>query len=74
MAVITMASALRAWRELHGWTLADVSGLTGISIGHLSLIERGVREPPPATKVAIAHGVGANVADLFPLEREAVNG
>ena len=35
----------------------------------LSLIERDLREPTPDVKVRIAHGVGAEVADLFPLEK-----
>jgi transcriptional regulator with XRE-family HTH domain len=48
--------------------LAEVSGLTGCSISYLSLVERGLREPAPTTKVQIARGVGAKVAELFPLE------
>jgi transcriptional regulator with XRE-family HTH domain len=66
MAVI-MPNLLRPWRERHGWTLVDLSGLTGISASYLSLVERDLREPPPATKVQIAHGVGAKVAELFPV-------
>ncbi len=62
-----MASTLREWRERQGWTLTDVHGLTGVSVSHLSLIERGLREPPPQLKVQIARGVGAKVADIFPL-------
>lgn len=58
--------ALREWRERQGWTLADVSGLTGLSKSYLSLVERGLREPPPPTKVQIARRLGATVADLFP--------
>lgn len=63
-----MPNALRKWRENQGWTLADVSGLTGVTTSYLSLIERDLREPPPATKVHIARGVGAKVAELFPLD------
>jgi transcriptional regulator with XRE-family HTH domain len=62
-----MPSALRAWRERRGWTLAEVSGLTGVSVAHLSLIERGHREAPPRLKVLIARGIGAAVTDVFPL-------
>lgn len=68
-----MASELRAFRERRAWTLADVSGLTGVSVSYLSLIERGLRMPPPDLKVVIARGIGAAVADVFPPpEREAV--
>jgi len=70
-----MQPALREWRERQGWTLADVSGLTGLSTAYLSLVERGLREPPPTTKVQIARGVGASVADLFSAGRgSAVTG
>ena len=69
-----MPNAVREWRERHGWTLADVHGLTGVSVSHLSLIERGLREPPPQLKVQIARGIGASVAELFPPpEREVLS-
>jgi transcriptional regulator with XRE-family HTH domain len=66
MAVVKVPNTLREWRVRHDWTLADVHGLTGVSISHLSLIERGLREPHPQLKVRIARGVGASVAELFP--------
>lgn len=62
-----MPSALREWRERQGWTLAEVSGLTGVSASHLSLIERGQREAPPRLKVLIARGIGAHITDVFPV-------
>lgn len=69
-----MLNALREFRERKGWTLAETSGLTGLSAQYLSLIERQLREPSPAMKVRIARGVGAPVAELFPpAEHEAVN-
>jgi transcriptional regulator with XRE-family HTH domain len=67
MAVIMAKNLLRAWREDRGWTLDEVSGLTGVSVSYLSLAERGQREVAPATRVQIARGVGARVADLFPV-------
>lgn len=67
-------SELREFRERQGWTLADTSGLTGLSKAYLSLVERNLREPSPAMKVRIARGVGASVAQLFPpAGQEAVN-
>lgn len=62
-----MQSALKEWRESREWTLAEIAGLTGLSTTYLSLIERGIREPPPATKVLIARRLGAAVGDLFPV-------
>ena len=61
-----VASALRTWREQQGWTLIDLSGLTGLTVSYLSLIERGLRNPPPQIKVRIARASGAKVAQLFP--------
>jgi transcriptional regulator with XRE-family HTH domain len=67
-----MEQPLREWRERHGWSLADVSGLTGLSKSYLSRIERGQREPTPAVKVRMARSLGAAVADLFPTPRPEV--
>jgi transcriptional regulator with XRE-family HTH domain len=67
-------NVLREFREQQGWTLAETSGLTGLSTAYLSLIERHLREPSPAMKVQIARGVGATVAELFlPAGREVAN-
>lgn len=63
-----MLNALREFRERQGWTLAEASGLTGLSVAYLSLVERHLREPSPAVKVRIARGVGASVAELFPAQ------
>jgi transcriptional regulator with XRE-family HTH domain len=68
MVVCKMQSALRQWRERQGWSLTEVSGLTGLSRSYLSRVERGQREPPAATKVLLARKLGAQVADLFPAE------
>lgn len=70
--VTKVTTALREWREHRGWTLAEVSGLTGVSVSHLSLIERGLRDPPPHLKIAIARGIGAAITEVFPAGREAV--
>jgi transcriptional regulator with XRE-family HTH domain len=66
-----MQPALREWRERQGWTLADVSGLTGLSRSYLSRVERGLRDPSPDTKVQLARRLGAAVTELFPLREEA---
>jgi transcriptional regulator with XRE-family HTH domain len=69
--VSTMLNALREFRESQGWTLAETSGLTGLSTAYLSLIERHLREPSPAMKVRIARGVGVPLAELFPAQETA---
>ncbi len=56
---------LRAWRVAAGFTLDDVSGLSGVSTAMLSRGERGERVFAPATKVRLARSLGVAVADLF---------
>ena len=56
---------LRAWRMERNWTLNEVSGLSGYSIGMLSRAERGQRELSAEAKVTIARRLGADVRDLF---------
>jgi transcriptional regulator with XRE-family HTH domain len=69
-----MSNALREFRNQQGWSLDEMSGLTGLSKAYLSLIERHLREPSPTNKVRIARGLGASVAELFPpTERAAAN-
>lgn len=60
---------LRLWRQARGWTLDEVSALTGYSIGTFSRVERGQRELSPDAKVAISRSLGANIRDLFDSPR-----
>jgi transcriptional regulator with XRE-family HTH domain len=67
-------NAVRQYRKRRGWSLRDMSGLTGVSFQYLSLVERHLREPSPAMKVQIARGTGASVAELFPpTQREVMS-
>jgi transcriptional regulator with XRE-family HTH domain len=58
-------SRLRLWRIRNGYTLDEVSGLTGVSESMLSRIETGDRNPSPAARVRIARCLGVHVSDLF---------
>jgi transcriptional regulator with XRE-family HTH domain len=69
-----MEPLMRQWRQDQGFTLEDVSGLTGFSRSYLSRVERGLREPPATTKVQIARRLGTTVADLFPAPKVAAAG
>lgn len=60
-----MTTRLRQWRLDHRYTLADVHGLTGVSVTHLNLVERGKANMSVATKVRLARALGVPVADLF---------
>ena len=60
-----IVSRLREWRTTAGWTLSDVSGLSGISTAMLSRAERGERVLSPRSKVRLARSLGVPVSDLF---------
>lgn len=66
-----MTTRLRQWRLDHGYTLADVHGLSGVSVPHLNLVERGKANMSAATKVRLARSLGVQVADLFEPEHRA---
>jgi len=52
---------LRSKRELTQETLAQEAGIT---VGHLSMIERGLANPTWGTVTTIAKGLGVSVVDL----------
>lgn len=56
------------WRAQSGWSLREVSGISGLSAGFLSRIERGLQEPSPAVKVTLSRTLHVPVADLFEPE------
>jgi transcriptional regulator with XRE-family HTH domain len=62
------ATRLAAWRLEIGYTLAELSDLTGFSTAMLSRAERGQRVFSPAAKVRIARRLGVSVSDLFEVE------
>lgn len=59
---------LRSWRTAKGYTLEEVSGLTGYSVSMLSRAERGLKEFSPHARVLIARRLGVGVTDLFDVE------
>jgi DNA-binding XRE family transcriptional regulator len=56
---------LREWRTSARLTLDEVSGLTGVSTAMLSLVERGIRDLAPLTKIQVSRGLGVSIRDLF---------
>lgn len=62
------SSRMRTWRESAGYSLSEVSDLTGISTAMLSRAERGQRSFAPETKVRFARALGVRVGDLFEVE------
>ncbi|MCM3886115.1 helix-turn-helix domain-containing protein [Frankia sp. R82] len=59
---------LRRWRREHNASLDDVSGLTGLSAGTLSRVERGRCSLRATTKLTVSRRLGLPVRDLFPLD------
>lgn len=59
---------LRQHRQNKGKTLRDVTKHTGVALGYLSEVERGIKEPSSEIIAAIAAGLDVPV---FQLVREA---
>lgn len=60
-----MSTKLHDWRLASGYSLSEVSDLTGYSTAMLSRAERGEREFHPKAKVRIARCLAVHVSDLF---------
>ncbi len=54
----TAGAAIRTLRESLDWSLADLSGATGVSIMGLSYLERGARKPHKSTVQKVENGLG----------------
>lgn len=73
----TMAeSKLASWRRSNGFTLEDLSGLSGFSISYLSRVERGICTMTPTSRIRLSKSLGMKVGDLFdpiaaPMEASA---
>ena len=73
MVGIAVATRLKAWRLSEGLTLEEVSGLTGVSVGMLSKVERGRTRMAPMTRLALARRLGVPVRQLFDPEPVALD-
>jgi transcriptional regulator with XRE-family HTH domain len=51
-------AAIRALRESHDWSLAELAATTGVSIMGLSYLERGARKPHKSTVQKVENGLG----------------
>ncbi len=58
-------STLRSIRTAKGWTLADVSRLTGLTVSTLSKVENGKMSLSYDKMVTIATGLGIDIGVLF---------
>jgi DNA-binding transcriptional MerR regulator/quercetin dioxygenase-like cupin family protein len=61
----SLGEKLRAARRRRGLSLREASGLAGLSVSHLSAIERGTRNISLAGLQRLAVALGISVSDLF---------
>lgn len=58
---------IRILRQHYDMSLVDLSGISGVSVGYISEIERGIRSDPALSVCrAIAHGLLSSVDYVFP--------
>jgi transcriptional regulator with XRE-family HTH domain len=60
------STRLRVERTTRRETLQRLHERTGISVGRLSMLERGLAPPSDAEKQRLAEAYGMTVAELFP--------
>lgn len=63
------ASALRQFRLDHGMTLVEAADKLGVSVSHLSDMERGESRPSPKLAEKLAKKTAIPVLVLLGLER-----
>lgn len=56
---------IRAARELHGWTLEEVAGVTGLSVRQLRQIEEAQRGVPVDAVLRLARALGRPLGELI---------
>lgn len=57
-------NALRDFRRLHGWSLADLAERVGTNKGYLSRIETGESTPEPKFVIRLAESLGVDIVSL----------
>lgn len=61
----TLGKLLRERRAYHGWTLAEVSAMTGIAMSTLSKVENGHISPNFDTIIKLSIGLKVDIGDLM---------
>jgi transcriptional regulator with XRE-family HTH domain len=62
-----LGKAIRQLRDKHGMTQEALAHAAGVTVGHLSMIERGHSNPTWATVKAIAAALDVSMVDLTKL-------
>ena len=68
---MTLGAHLKMLRETKGYTLKQVSEISGLSIGFISQVERGQTDPSLSSLKKLAGAVGVKLGDLFEQETPA---
>ncbi len=68
-----VGECLRRRRLAQGRTLQEVAELAGISLGYLSEVERGRKEPSSEVLAAICRALGLDLEDLVEEMREMLH-
>ncbi len=61
-----LGERVRACRQERGLTQAELAESLDVSVAYVSLIERGLRNPPYVTLLAIANALGVSARELVP--------
>lgn len=61
----TLGAILRRHRESGEWSLADIAGPAGISVAHLSEVERGLKDISVDRLVAVAGALTVPIGMLY---------
>jgi transcriptional regulator with XRE-family HTH domain len=59
-----LGEKVRSYRHERGLTQEALAESLDLSVAYVSLIERGGRNPPYTTVVAIAHALGVSTRDM----------
>ncbi|HWI95663.1 MAG TPA: helix-turn-helix transcriptional regulator [Solirubrobacterales bacterium] len=65
-----LGKAIREFREERGMTQEALAQEAGVTVGHMSMIERGHSNPTWSTVKAIADALGRRMVDLVKRESE----
>jgi putative transcriptional regulator len=60
----TLGDKIRAAREAHGWTQADLASRAGVAQAYLSYLEQDQREPSLSIAARIARALGLALDEL----------
>ncbi len=63
--LVELGEKVRGFRHERGLTQEALAGSLKLSVAYVSLIERGGRNPPYTTVVAIARALGVSPRDIF---------